>query len=264
MLRPIQTEDHDELSLITMNLPTLDRNLFPALLQVLEQIETKPKTRIVILTGRLHVFSAGAELREVIGLETPVAVDRFTSIPLRIVELLSRWNKVSVAAINGHCLGGALEIALACDLRFCVDSLPGNADGAFLGFPETRLGLVPGIGGNYLATRVIGFAHALELILTSRLINAEQALRIGLVHRVFAREGFGERSMSEAREIVSELRTPICWIRKAVFGSTYEEDLAKAQRSEVEIFRESCLRPETKESIRQALLINRNRFQRAS
>src|ERR1700730_7619085 len=126
MFRPVETEDRDEISLVTMNLPTLDGNLFPALLRALERIEMEPKSRIVILTGRLHVFSAGAELREVIKLDTAAAVERFTSIPLRIVEILSRWDKVSVAAINGHCLGGALEIALACDLRFCVHGLPGN------------------------------------------------------------------------------------------------------------------------------------------
>ena len=112
-----------------------------------------------------------------------------------ILLKIERTPKVFVAAINGHALGGGLEIALACDFRFA-------AEGEYrIGLPEVTLGLLPGNGGTQRLTRLIGRARALDMMITNQQINAARALEIGLVERVFA----ADRLVEEAVEYVARL-----------------------------------------------------------
>src|SRR5690349_13755629 len=132
----------------------------------------------VILTGAGEkAFVAGADINE-LAVMTPLqgeASSKLGQATLREIELLG---KPVIAAVNGFALGGGCELALACHMRFASEN-------ARLGLPEVGLGIIPGYGGTQRLPRIVGLGHALELITTARIIDAPEALRIGLVNRVF-------------------------------------------------------------------------------
>lgn len=149
----------------------------------LDAAESDDAIRAIVLTGAGKAFHAGGDLkqmREGAGMFAggPVAlrrqyIDGIQRVPRRLAQL----DKPIIAAINGPAIGAGLDLACMCDLRVC-------ARGAQLGSTFVKVGLVPGDGGAYFLARTIGFARALELVLTGRLVDADEALAIGLVHRV--------------------------------------------------------------------------------
>jgi enoyl-CoA hydratase len=133
--------------------------------------------RVVIITGAGdRAFSAGADLQEMLDMDevaTRRSLERGVAMTLRI----ERSTKVTIAAVNGHALGGGMEVALACDLRTASPR-------ARLGLPETSVGIFPGWGGTVRLPRLIPRGLAYELLLTGRPLTAEEALRVGLVNAV--------------------------------------------------------------------------------
>src|SRR5215469_5346151 len=112
-------------------------------------------------------------------------------------ETLSRLEqtpKLVIAALNGHAVGGGLEIALACDIRIA------RKDGGKIGLPEVNLGVLPGTGGTQRLLRVVGRARAMELMTTGRTFNFEEALQLGLIHHIYTRETFWDEVISYARQ----------------------------------------------------------------
>jgi enoyl-CoA hydratase/carnithine racemase len=157
--------------------------MIDSLIAALDAAEADPEIRVIILTGAGKAFHAGGDLkqmREGAGMFAggPVAlrrqyVDGIQRVPRRLAQL----DKPIIAAINGPAIGAGLDLACMCDLRVL-------ARGATLGSTFVKVGLVPGDGGAYFLARKIGFPRALELVLTGRLVQADEALAIGLVHRV--------------------------------------------------------------------------------
>jgi 2-(1,2-epoxy-1,2-dihydrophenyl)acetyl-CoA isomerase len=157
--------------------------MIDSLVAALDTAEADPEVRVLILTGAGKAFHAGGDLkqmREGAGMFAggPVAlrrqyVDGIQRVPRRLAQL----DKPIIAAINGAAIGAGLDLACMCDLRVL-------AQGAVLGSTFVKVGLVPGDGGAYFLARTVGFPRALELVLTGRLVQAEEALAIGLVHRV--------------------------------------------------------------------------------
>jgi enoyl-CoA hydratase/carnithine racemase len=157
--------------------------MIDSLIAALDAAEADPEIRVIILTGAGKAFHAGGDLkqmREGAGMFAggPVAlrrqyVDGIQRVPRRLAQL----DKPIIAAINGAAIGAGLDLACMCDLRVL-------ARGASLGSTFVKVGLVPGDGGAYFLARTVGFPRALELVLTGRLVEADEALAIGLVHRV--------------------------------------------------------------------------------
>jgi 2-(1,2-epoxy-1,2-dihydrophenyl)acetyl-CoA isomerase len=157
--------------------------MIDSLVAALDAAESDPEVRVVVLTGAGKAFHAGGDLKQMrdgAGMFAggPVAlrrqyVDGIQRVPRRLAQL----DKPIVAAINGAAIGAGLDLACMCDLRVL-------ARGAALGSTFVKVGLVPGDGGAYFLARTVGFPRALELVLTGRLIEADEALAIGLVHRV--------------------------------------------------------------------------------
>ncbi|CAN7760257.1 enoyl-CoA hydratase/isomerase family protein [Pseudorhodoferax sp. LjRoot39] len=146
----------------------------PAALRALDADDT---VRVIVIRGAgPRGFCAGADIKERRGAETSLQVRRRME-QARWIEALDRTEKPVIAAIHGFCLGGGLELALACDLRFAAPS-------AVMGLPETGLGLIPGGGGTQRLPRVVGPGRAMDLMLTGQRLDAEQAREIGLVTRV--------------------------------------------------------------------------------
>lgn len=141
------------------------------------ELERDPDVRAIVITGRgARAFSAGADLKERQTMDEAAVREQIAAYRSELGWIDTSPRPV-VAAINGAALGGGLELALMCDLRVA-------ASHAVLGLPETTLGIIPGAGGTQRLPRLIGAARAKELILFGQRVDAAEALRIGLVHRV--------------------------------------------------------------------------------
>jgi enoyl-CoA hydratase len=143
----------------------------------LQEVSGDESTRVVILTGAGEkAFVAGADIKYMSGLGVDEA-KAWGALGHETGRLLETMPKPTIAAVNGFALGGGCELALACDLRYAAST-------AKLGQPEVNLGIIPGWGGTQRLARVCGLGVAKELIFTGRLVDAEEALRIGLVNAV--------------------------------------------------------------------------------
>jgi enoyl-CoA hydratase/carnithine racemase len=195
----VLAEDRGAVRHLVLNRPekrnALNAELVLALGQAFRAAADDPAVRCVVVRGAGPVFSAGMDVAALAGAAgSPERLRAFRRSCLEAYNLAEEMTKPVVAQIHGVCLGGALELALACDLRvFSAD--------AVTGLIETRLGLVPDLGGSSRLPQVIGVGRAKELIMTSRVIGAEEAERFGLANRVAP----PERLDAVTQELVDEL-----------------------------------------------------------
>jgi enoyl-CoA hydratase/carnithine racemase len=170
----------------------LSLSLVAELRELAREFEHGPAKVLLLSSGVPGFFAAGADLKLMSDLSAQNLAD-YRDAVRGALELLAGCHGPSIAALEGRALGGGLELAMACTLRFCSRT-------AKLGLPEVKLGLVPGGGGTQRLPRLIGRGRALELLLSGREIDGAEALRIGLVDRVLYRDVVGE-----AREIAVAL-----------------------------------------------------------
>lgn len=180
-LKHILYQVADGIATITVNradvLNALSAHTVRELDQALAAAENDDTVRVVILTGAGEKsFVSGADIAELADLD-PVAGRRTAEFGQGVFRRLETMGKPSIAAINGYALGGGCELAMACTIRVAADS-------AKIGLPEVTLGVIPGYGGTQRLPRIVGRGLALDLILTGRAIDANEALRIGLVSQV--------------------------------------------------------------------------------
>jgi enoyl-CoA hydratase len=174
-------------------LNALDATTLRELLQVAQALEYAGDVRALVITGAGKAFSAGADIGAMADM-APGDGYGYARLGHDVMARIEALEMPVVAAVNGVALGGGLELALACDLIVASDR-------ARLGQPEINLGLVPGFGGTQRLVRRIGQARARELIYLGHALNAEEALRVGLVCRVVA----GEQLAAETAELAAEL-----------------------------------------------------------
>jgi enoyl-CoA hydratase/3-hydroxyacyl-CoA dehydrogenase len=183
---------------ITLNRPhrlnTLNEVLIEELADVLETAEEDSSLKCLVVTGEGdRAFSAGADLT-VFPKVTPVKAEEFSRAGQKVFGKIEEMSKPVIAAINGFALGGGLELALACDFRVA-------AEHAELGSPEINLGLIPGWGGTQRLVRNLGLAKAKELVMLGNRLNADEALKIGLVNKVV----HYDKLRDEVRELAKNL-----------------------------------------------------------
>lgn len=171
----------DAIAILTFNRPeklnAINRQVLGELHQALDALEADTGVRAVILTGAGEkAFVAGADIAEFTALN-PVAAMQFGRDLGAAIEKVARIPKPVLAAVNGFCLGGGCELVMGCDFIYA-------AENARFGQPEINLGIIPGSGGTQRMPRLVGKARAKELIYTGDMIDAQEALRIGLVNRV--------------------------------------------------------------------------------
>jgi enoyl-CoA hydratase/carnithine racemase len=180
--------------------------------QRLDQVENDRQTRVVILTGAGEkCFSSGFDVTDAAN------APRTSPLGRELWRRVDRFPKPVIAALNGFALGGGLELALSCHFRILVDDPK-----TFVGLTELTLGIIPGWGGTQRLPRLVGRAKALEMILFSRRVNAQEALAIGLVNQLAP----AERLMADALDLAGRLaeRPPIAvgWVLKAMAAGAYE------------------------------------------
>jgi len=176
-------------------LNTISPQVFDELERALAELEKDDAIRCVVVTGAGdRSFSAGADLTSFSDISKAFKVWQFSRRGEEVMNRLANFSKPTLAAINGHCFGGGLELALACDFRIA-------AKGAKLGQTEVNLGLVPGAGGTQRLVRMLGQAKAKELVLLGLRLTSDEAAAIGLVTKTVENEAFS----SEVREFAGRL-----------------------------------------------------------
>jgi len=181
-------------------LNALDQAVLSELHRRLEELAADEFARAVILTGAGdRAFIAGADIKEMSGMDVEQA-RRWGQLGHDVAALLETMPKPTIAAINGFALGGGCELALACDIRYASTV-------AKLGQPEVGIGIIPGWGGTQRLARVAGLGVAKDLVLTGRMVDAEEALRLGLVSAVFPPGELMERARELARSLAA--RSPL-------------------------------------------------------
>jgi enoyl-CoA hydratase len=225
----IIVETRDRVGLIRLNRPQAFNALNSALMrevaQAIDGFEADGTIGCMVITGSDKAFAAGADIKE-------MADKKFTEVFLG--DFAADWHRVAqarkpvIAAVAGFALGGGCELALQCDLIIA-------ADNAKFGQPEIKLGIIPGIGGTQRLTRAVGKAKAMDLILTGRMMDAEEAERSGVVARIVPLATLLDETLKVA-ESIAALSLPSVLAAKEAVNTAFETSLAEGVRFERRVF----------------------------
>ena len=243
MLYQLLTVSH-HVARITLHHPpanVLNLSVLKDLEQVLNEVEEDDYVRVVIVTGTGRFFCAGADLHELAHLTTVHSGSEFALRGQSLLSRIERSEKPVLVAINGTCVGGGLELALACHIRVA-------AAGVMIGVPEIKLGLIPGFGGTQRLPRVVGASKAAEMILTGESLSAEEALRIGLVSRVVPPHELMAQAEAIAALITARGKTAVEAALHAIRGGL-DIPLSEGLAREAELFGQLCITPDKQEAV---------------
>lgn len=215
---------------------------------VLNELEEDEYVRVVIVTGTGRFFCAGADINELAHLHTVHGGSEFAVHGQALLNRIERSDKPVLAAINGTCVGGGLELALACHIRVA-------AAGVMLSLPEIKLGLIPGFGGTQRLPRIVGPSKAAEMILTGESLSTEEALRIGLLSRVVPPHELIAQVEAIAASIITHGKTAVEAALHAIRGGI-DIPLSEGLAREAELFGRLCVTPDKHEAV-QAFLEKR-------
>ncbi|HOJ14723.1 MAG TPA: enoyl-CoA hydratase-related protein [Deltaproteobacteria bacterium] len=225
------TVNEQGVALMEVNNPPMNALSRPVIADMRDAITAALKdadVRVIVFTGVGKAFIAGADIGELKDFTTAQEGADFLIPGQEITNLLMYADKPVIAAINGFCLGGGLEMALACHIRLADES-------AMLGLPEIKLGIIPGYGGTQRTPRLIGTGRALELILSGNFIDGAKAAQYGLVNRAVAKGTVVEESMKLAAVIAAKSRIAVQAALRAVHEGM-SMDLHMAMKLERELF----------------------------
>ncbi|MCL1941352.1 MAG: enoyl-CoA hydratase-related protein [Synergistaceae bacterium] len=223
----ILTEKNGYIGTITVNRPdvrnALNKEAWLELRGAFTALDRDDEIRAIILTGAGEkAFIAGADLTV---LKTRSSVETFYGVNQQIVTDIEMVSKPTIAMINGYCLGGGLEVAMACDIRIASDD-------AKLGQTELNVGILPGCGGTQRLARYVGLGKAKELIFTGKLISAQEAEQLGLVNCVVPKSELLAKTLEMVQAIAA--KSPIIVkIAKLVINRGAESDLASGLQAEL-------------------------------
>lgn len=232
-------------AVITINRPkalnALNTETLLELNNVLKAVESEDDVYAVILTGAGEkAFVAGADITEMKSM-TVVEGRKFGKLGNEIFRRLENLEKPVIAALNGFTLGGGCELAMACDIRIASTK-------AKFGQPEVGLGITPGFGGTQRLARLVGMGMAKELIYTGKMIDANEALRIGLVNKVFEPEKLMEEATALANSIAGNAPIAVRLCKSAI-NRGIQCDIDTALMYEAEVFGECFATEDQKEGM---------------
>jgi enoyl-CoA hydratase len=225
----VAIERDEQIAVVRLNRPeqlnALSSELMRELVGALENLESDEAIHCIVLAGDERAFAAGADISE---LRDTATMDLYFGARLDLWDAIRSVRTPLVAAVSGYCLGGGCELAMSCDLIIASET-------ARFGQPETGLGVMPGAGGTQLLARSIGKAKTMDVVLSGRFLDANEAERAGLVARVVAREVWLEESKRVAREIAA--KAPLAQrLAKEAVNRAYETTLAAGLDVERKLF----------------------------
>jgi len=225
----IETETHGRVALVRLNRPqalnALNAKLISELDCALAGFEADHDIGCVVITGSEKAFAAGADIKEMAGKSF---ADAFLSDFIGRWDTVARARKPIIAAVAGFALGGGCEIAMMCDFIIAADT-------AKFGQPEIKLGVIPGAGGTQRLTRAIGKAKAMDLVLTGRMMGAEEAERSGLVARVVPAADVVAEAL-KAGAVIAAMSLPATLMAKDAINAAFETTLTEGVRYERRLF----------------------------
>ena len=229
----ILVEQQGRVGVVTLNRPKALNALCAALIdelgQALDGFEADAGIGCILLTGSEKAFAAGADIKEMKDKSYPdIMLEDFITVGW---ERVAQARKPVVAAVAGYALGGGCEVAMMCDIIIA-------ADNAKFGQPEITLGTIPGAGGSQRLTRAVGKSKAMDLCLTGRMMDAEEAERAGLVARVVPLDKLREEALSVA-ETIASLSLPAVLAAKEAVNRAFETSLAEGIKFERRLFHAS-------------------------
>lgn len=247
-LSVLNLEILDHVAVITMNQPPVNALGIPFLEdfnQVLDHLRNGSEARAVLLSSACPgFFSAGDDIASLEEINEEI----ISTLP-RAHALLNDLESLSlptVAAINGHALGGGLELALTCDFRFM-----GKESGR-IGLPEVRLGMIPSLGGTQRLPLLVGKARAVEMMFKGLQLTPEDAERIGLVNRVFPKEELYEKSFDYAVRLARQATRALARIKRCV-NTGLREGIVRGLAMEIQAFEENIREPDAREGVKSFL-----------
>jgi enoyl-CoA hydratase/carnithine racemase len=243
----VVTEDRGSVRHVILNRPekrnAMSQQLLRALADALREAAADSAVHCVVLRGEGRVFSAGVDLGELAeSAGQPGHLRTFRKVFLDCANLCEEMAKPVVCQIHRTCVGGALEVALGCDLRIA------SSDAQFA-LPEVRFGLIPDVGGSTRLPAVVGLGRAKELIMTARSIDAAEAERIGLVNRVVAPEELEQATQALVDELLANSHVAVGRAKRVIDASARP---ALAQTLEMEVAVQEYCVAVMRESAREA------------
>jgi len=238
----IQVEVHGRVGLIRLHRPkalnALNGQIIRELNVALDQFEADSEIGCMVLTGSDRAFAAGADIKEMKDFTFPSTyVDDF----ITSWERMARTRKPVIAAVAGFALGGGCELAMMCDFILAADT-------AKFGQPEIKIGVMPGAGGTQRLTRFVGKSKAMEMCLTGRLMDADEAERAGLVSRVIPAADLVDEALRVAA-LIASMSLPVAMMTKESVNRSYETNLAEGIRFERRVFQAQFALQDQKEGM---------------
>ena len=239
----IETKTEGGVGVITINRPdalnAVNSEVMDGLLSAAAKFDADPDIGCILITGEGKAFIAGADIKE---MQEKSYMDMFMADVQAGWEAFAATRTPMIAAVNGFALGGGCEIAMMCDIIIASEK-------AKFGQPEIKLGVIPGWGGSQRLTKAVGKAKAMDLILTGRMMDAEEAERSGLVARVVAHDDLMKEAM-EAAKAIAGFGTPSVLIAKEAVNRAFETTLNEGLRFERRIFYSLFATEDQKEGMR--------------
>jgi enoyl-CoA hydratase len=235
----------NRIATVTINRPdklnALNAQCKSELKNAFTNIKTNPDVDVVILTGSGEkAFVAGTDIGELTSLNAETGKE-FAAGGQSVFDLIQHLGKPVIAAVNGYALGGGTELALACHIRIASEN-------AKFGQPEVNLGVIPGYGGTQRLARIVGPGKAMEMILTGNQVNAQEALRIGLVNSVVPLNELLATAETMAATMIGKGQLAIRMSLKAI-NAAMELPLSEGLKIEAALFGECCSTEDAKEGI---------------
>lgn len=221
--------------------------------QIFGEMASSKEVKVVVFTGAGTFFITGADIREIAAIGSAKQGEDLTAKGQGIFNKIERLSKPVIAAINGACLGGGLELAMACHMRVASER-------ARFGQPEINLGIIPGFGGTQRLARLVGQSKAMELILTGDMITAQEAKDLGLVNKVVPDGEVLKQAQGLAKKIASKGQVSVRLALEAIQeGSkkSLEEGLALESR----LFGQACITQDMKEGLKAFIEKRQPKFQ---
>ncbi len=225
----IMVETRGRVGLLTLNRPkamnALNSQVLKDVAAALAAFDADPKIGAIVMTGSEKAFAAGADIKE---MQPKQYADAYLEDFFSQWETVAQTRKPLIAAVAGYALGGGCELAMMCDFIIA-------AENAKFGQPEVTIGVMPGMGGSQRLTRSVGKAKAMDLVLTGRQMDAEEAERCGLVARVVPNSELIEEAVRAAEKIAG-YSLPIVMMAKESVNRAFETPLAEGLRFERRLF----------------------------